>query len=36
MDEEMMELKRTEREIIEDRAGNRRCGSSCGRPGAGE
>ena len=36
MDEEMMKLKRTESEIIEEITGNRRCGSGCGRPGVGE
>ena len=36
MDEEMMELKRTESEMIEEITGNRRCGSGCGRPGTGE
>ena len=30
MDEEMMELKRTEIEIIEEVTGNRGCGSGCG------
>ena len=36
MDEEMMRLKRTEREMIEEITGNRRRGRGCGRPGAGE
>ena len=36
MDEEMMELERTESDMIEEITGNRRCGSGCGRPGADE
>ena len=36
MDEKMMELMSTDSEMIEKIAGNRRCGSGCGRLGAGE
>ena len=36
MDEEMTELERTESDVIEEITGNRRCGTGCGRPGAGE
>ena len=36
MDEEMMELVSTDGEMIEEIAGDRRCGSGCGRLGAGE
>ena len=36
MDKEMMKLKSTKSEMIEEITGNRRCGSGCGRPGVGE
>ena len=36
MDEEMMELVSTDGEMIEEIAGDWRCGSGCGRLGAGE